>query len=82
MACRVVSLLNAGSIFVLCKGSTPKLWGEKVVWIEFEFDEFTRVPFLLLLHPRSGLCGRVVLIIITWEAFGSARPEWEDILLA
>ena len=75
--CRYVFLCSAK---VLRRSSV--VGNDIVDWIEFEFDEFTRVLFFLILHPRNGLWERVALCIITWEAFESARLEWEDILLA
>ncbi|GKZ72621.1 hypothetical protein AnigIFM50267_008998 [Aspergillus niger] len=51
-------------------------------WIYNEFDEARCVPFFLLLYRGGELWERVGLAIITWKAFESAQPEWENILLA
>ncbi|GKZ23882.1 hypothetical protein AbraIFM66951_010414 [Aspergillus brasiliensis] len=51
-------------------------------WINEEFDQAHCVSFFLLLHRHGELWERIALTIITWDAFESAQPEWENILLA
>ncbi|CAK44172.1 uncharacterized protein An01g14750 [Aspergillus niger] len=51
-------------------------------WLYNEFDQARCVPFFLLLHRRGELWELVGLAIITWKAFESTHPGWENILLA
>lgn len=74
--CKYVFLCYA---HVLVRGPTEYNLDD---WLYNEFDQARCVPFFLLLHRRGELWERVGLAIITWKAFESAQPGWENILLA